>query len=105
MEKLTQEARTLFGIQLTPRQVAALTQYEQILIEWNNKFNLTAIRDSESIRTKHFLDSLSCLVAWKDNPPARLIDIGTGAGFPGIPIKNCYAQPSTHAGGIGWKKS
>jgi 16S rRNA (guanine527-N7)-methyltransferase len=60
------------------------------LIEWNQKFNLTAIRDTESIRTKHFLDSFSCILAWKATPPNHLIDIGTGAGFPGIPLKILY---------------
>ncbi len=64
--------------------------YEKELIEWNNRFNLTAIRDPESIRTKHFLDSLSCILAWKASPPAHLIDVGTGAGFPGIPLKLLY---------------
>ena len=59
-------------------------------MEWNQKFNLTAIRDVESIRTKHFLDSFSCVLAWKANPPLRLVDVGTGAGFPGIPLKIIY---------------
>lgn len=87
MEKLIQDAAILFNIHLTGRQAAAFATYEKELIEWNSKFNLTAIRDSESIRTKHFLDSLSCILAWRTNPPNRLIDIGTGAGFPGIPLK------------------
>jgi 16S rRNA (guanine527-N7)-methyltransferase len=87
MEKLIQELRSLFGVNLSPHQASSLMQYEHLLIEWNNKFNLTAIRESEGIRTKHFLDSLSCMSAWKENPPSRLIDIGTGAGFPGIPLK------------------
>jgi len=68
----------------------SLIAYEKELLEWNQKFNLTAIRDSESIRTKHFLDSFSCVLAWKANPPSRLIDVGTGAGFPGIPLKILY---------------
>jgi 16S rRNA (guanine527-N7)-methyltransferase len=87
MEKLAQDARELFDIHLTGRQVMALTTYEKELIEWNQKFNLTAIRDTDSIRTKHFLDSFSCVLAWKASPPNQLIDIGTGAGFPGIPLK------------------
>lgn len=90
MEKLLQDAAALFNIHLTGRQTAAFVTYEKELIEWNSKFNLTAIRDSESIRTKHFLDSISCVLAWKTNPPNRLIDIGTGAGFPGIPLKILY---------------
>jgi 16S rRNA (guanine527-N7)-methyltransferase len=90
MEKLVQEARQLFGIHLTGRQVVALMTFERELLSWNEKLNLTAIRDVEGIRTKHFLDSFSCVLAWKENPPRRLIDIGTGAGFPGIPLKILY---------------
>lgn len=90
MEQLARNAQTSFGIHLTPRQLAALSIYEQELLEWNQKFNLTAIRDTEGIRTKHFLDSISCALAWKDRPPRRLIDVGTGAGFPGIVLKILY---------------
>jgi len=90
MEKLVQEAQALFNVHLTGRQVTALIKYEKELLEWNQKFNLTAIRDTESIRTKHFLDSFSCVLAWKVSPPNNLIDVGTGAGFPGIPLKILY---------------
>ncbi len=87
MEKLVHDAEALFNIHLTEQQITALMRYEKELLEWNQKFNLTAIRDVESIRTKHFLDSFSCELAWKGSPPNRLIDVGTGAGFPGIPLK------------------
>ncbi len=87
MEKLVQDAQTLFNVHLTGRQVKALIIYERELTEWNKKFNLTAIRDVTGIRTKHFLDSFSCVLSWKANPPTNMIDIGTGAGFPGIPLK------------------
>ena len=90
METLAHDAQTLFNIHLSGRQVTALGIYEKELLEWNQKFNLTAIRDVESIRTKHFLDSFSCVLAWKASPPHLLIDIGTGAGFPGIPLKILY---------------
>ncbi len=92
MEKLAQDALALLNIRLTRRQLSCFERYEQELLEWNSRFNLTAIRDVEGIRAKHFLDSLTCLLAWRDNPPAKLIDIGTGAGFPGIPLK--ILQPS-----------
>ncbi|MEW5940646.1 MAG: 16S rRNA (guanine(527)-N(7))-methyltransferase RsmG [Chloroflexota bacterium] len=90
MEKLIQDARALFNIHLIGRQVLALGAYEKELMAWNQRFNLTAIRDVEGIRVKHFLDSFSCVLAWKANPPSRLIDVGTGAGFPGIPLKILY---------------
>jgi len=92
MEKLVRDAQELFHIHVTGRQVMSLITYERELLEWNQKFNLTAIRDVESIRTKHFLDSFSCVLAWtlRANPPQRLIDVGTGAGFPGIPLKILY---------------
>src|SRR5512134_1216386 len=90
MEKLAHDAQTLFNVHITGRQVMALMTYEKELLEWNRKFNLTAIRDSESIRTKHFLDSMSCVLAWKSTPPHHMIDVGTGAGFPGLPIKILY---------------
>jgi 16S rRNA (guanine527-N7)-methyltransferase len=90
MEKLIHDAQTLFNVHLVGRQVLALGAYEKELMSWNEKFNLTAIRDVEGIRTKHFLDSFSCVLAWKANPPTRLIDVGTGAGFPGIPLKILY---------------
>lgn len=90
METLARDAQALFNVHLSGRQAMALTTYEKELLVWNQKFNLTAIRDSESIRTKHFLDSFSCVLAWKASPPAQLIDVGTGAGFPGIPLKILY---------------
>jgi len=90
MDKLIHEAQELFNVHVTGRQLMLLMTYEKELLEWNQKFNLTAIRDVESIRTKHFLDSFSCVQAWKANPPAHLIDVGTGAGFPGLPLKILY---------------
>jgi 16S rRNA (guanine527-N7)-methyltransferase len=90
MDELVHEAQRLFGIHLTGRQMVALMTYERELLAWNEKINLSAIRDKEGIRTKHFLDSFSCILAWREKPPRRLIDIGTGAGFPGIALKILY---------------
>jgi 16S rRNA (guanine527-N7)-methyltransferase len=90
MEKLLHDAQHLFGLSLSARQMAQLAVYERELLVWNEKFNLTAIRDVEGIRAKHFLDSLSCSLAWKEQIPRRLIDVGTGAGFPGIVLKLIY---------------
>ena len=90
MEKLKQDVLNLLGVQLSAAQLAAFERYLRELVEWNSRFNLTAIRDEDGIRTKHFLDSLSCHLVLRDKPPRRLVDIGTGAGFPGIPLKILY---------------
>ena len=90
MENLANAARQLFGIHLTGRQMVALVTLERELLAWSQKYNLTAVRDEAGIRTKHFLDSFSCVLAWKENPPKHLVDVGTGAGFPGIPLKILY---------------
>lgn len=88
MDFLESTAKSLIGLKLTSDQLAKLQIYESELMVWNERINLTAIRDLEGIRTKHFLDSLTVLLAWeRQGPPARLIDIGTGAGFPGLVLK------------------
>jgi len=66
--------------------------YERELVDWNTRFNLTAIRDPQEIHVKHFLDSLTCLLAFRDASIGNLVDIGTGAGLPGIPIKIIYPK-------------
>jgi 16S rRNA (guanine527-N7)-methyltransferase len=68
------------------QEVQQFLRYRQELIEWNGRFNLTAITDPTEILFKHFLDSASLLAVY-DRPGARVLDIGAGAGFPGIPLK------------------
>jgi 16S rRNA (guanine527-N7)-methyltransferase len=92
MQELALHAQQQMGLHLTRSQLSALTLYERELLDWNTRFNLTAIRDPREIRIKHFLDSLTCLMALRDTPVDRLIDVGTGAGFPGIPIKIIYPK-------------
>ena len=87
MDRFVQDAQQLLNVRLSGTQVDSFHLYEQELMTWNEKFNLTAIRDIEQIRNKHFLDSLTCMLAWGDNRPKSLIDVGSGAGFPGIPLK------------------
>ncbi len=101
MYPLTEGAQKL-GLTLTPQQRAIFRHYCDELVAWNARVNLTAITDDEGIQIKHFLDSLSCLKAIADarfqvsnsrEPAAsgvaeiRLIDVGAGAGFPGLPLK------------------
>jgi len=77
-----------WGLTLTPPQVEAFGLYYQQLLIWNERINLTSITDYEEVQVKHFLDSLSCLqVLDTVAPDARCIDIGAGAGFPGLPLK------------------
>ena len=87
MNSLQKETQELIGITLSPHQLSQLESYQQELKEWNDRFNLTAIHDPEKIRIKHFLDSFSSFLALRNTSLSNLIDIGTGAGFPGIPLK------------------
>lgn len=86
MKELAQQARNILDVPLTGAQITALQRYEHELIDWNQRHNLTAIREPQQIRIKHFLDSLTCLMVMRE-PVGRVIDIGTGAGFPGLPLK------------------
>src|SRR6266436_572599 len=71
--------------------VEQFLRYRQELLDWNTRINLTAITDPEEVLLKHFLDSLSLLIVY-DRPGARLLDIGAGAGFPGLPLKIARPQ-------------
>ena len=87
MENLKQDTKDLIGITLSPYQLSLLEEYEQELDTWNERYSLTAIHEPEKVRVKHFLDSFSPMLVMKNTPVKKIIDIGTGAGFPGIPLK------------------
>jgi len=86
LRNLFAEGLRRLGLELTAQELEQFERYRQELLDWNTHINLTAITDPEEVLVKHFLDSLSLLLAY-DNPQARLLDIGAGAGFPGLPLK------------------
>ncbi len=80
------------GIDLSSDQVNALFIYLAELEKWNQKMNLTAIRDERDIIIKHVLDSLSYIKGFIPRPGMRLLDMGSGAGFPAVPIKIAHSE-------------
>src|SRR5487761_1812456 len=88
MEGVFSEELRAFGVddEALPRVLARFQRYRLALLDWNTRVNLTSITSPEEVMSKHFLDSLSLLKAY-DRPQTRLLDIGSGAGFPGLPLK------------------
>lgn len=89
MKKLKSGAQKL-GLYLSPGQLEQFEIYYRELIDWNRKINLTSITDYEEVQIKHFLDSLTVITAVNPKDAGkslRVIDVGTGAGLPGIPLK------------------
>ena len=93
VDKLIAGARFL-GFDLSRGQVAQFEAYYRALIDWNHRINLTAITAYEDVQTKHFLDSLTVALATPDvrEEPLNMIDVGTGAGLPGLPLKIAFPQ-------------
>ena len=85
METLLKELANKININLNNDQISKFVLYKNLLQEWNDKINLTAIVDDEGIILKHFIDSLTSIKYITQN--ASIIDVGTGAGFPGMAIK------------------
>lgn len=86
-QEYLKDAAEQYGLVLTDRMLRQFDTYFQLLVEWNERINLTAITEPKEAAIKHMVDSLSC---WNDRyfpPGASVIDVGTGAGFPGIPLK------------------
>ena len=85
-------AASQFHVRLDAHQIDAFNWYATELQTWNQRFNLTAVTDPEQIGIKHFLDSLSCLKVMHPQPGERVVDIGSGAGFPGLPVRIACQQ-------------
>lgn len=75
------------GFALNDNQIEQFATYYNLLVEWNDKINLTRITEPQEVAIKHFADSLTLLKHYNIPQGAKVIDVGTGAGFPGIPLK------------------
>ena len=83
------------GLSLDEKQIGQFLNYSEMLVEWNQKINLTAITDFEDIVWKHFIDSVSVnlsKIVSRETWNKKIIDVGTGAGFPSIPLKIVYPE-------------
>ncbi|MGP3560004.1 16S rRNA (guanine(527)-N(7))-methyltransferase RsmG [Geobacillus sp. BK01] len=78
------------GISLSSQAFAQFERYYELLVEWNEKMNLTAITDKPGVYVKHFFDSVSPAFYYDFSKPFSLCDVGAGAGFPSIPLKICF---------------
>ena len=81
-----------FGIEASDKMLADFQKYKEILVEWNQKMNLTGIEDEKEVFIKHFLDSVSAITKGYIKNGMSLIDVGTGAGFPGMPLRICLPE-------------
>lgn len=84
------KAAKAYGISLSETQLAQFARYYEMLVEWNEKMNLTAITAPHDVAVKHMIDSLTAYDAELFFEGASVIDVGTGAGFPGLPLKIAY---------------
>ena len=89
-EELLKSSAASVGVELNDIQIQQFIKYHEILVEWNSFMNLTGITEYEEVVQKHFVDSLVLCKAIDVDQVSNLIDIGTGAGFPGIPLKIAY---------------
>lgn len=78
------------GITLSPQQIDQFETYFTLLVEWNEKMNLTAITNKPEVYLKHFYDSISASFYYDFTQPLTICDVGAGAGFPSIPLKICF---------------
>ncbi|MCI1592837.1 MULTISPECIES: 16S rRNA (guanine(527)-N(7))-methyltransferase RsmG [Heyndrickxia] len=80
------------GISLSSKQLQQFERYFELLVEWNEKMNLTAITEKNDVYLKHFFDSITAAFYVNFNEPLKICDVGAGAGFPSIPLKICFPE-------------
>lgn len=85
--KILKNGLLSLGYEISKKQENKLSLFSELLVEWNNKMNLTSVTAPEDISVKHFLDSIVPIIVISPDKGKRVIDVGTGAGFPGMPIK------------------
>lgn len=90
MSQIFESKLNELGITLTDIQKQQFFKFYELLVEWNKVMNLTGITEYEEVNEKHFVDSLSIVKAIDINKVETVIDVGTGAGFPGIPLKIAF---------------
>jgi 16S rRNA (guanine527-N7)-methyltransferase len=90
ISRLAEYVQSMVNLQLSAAQLKAFQVYADELMAWNEHTNLTAITDPDAVATRHFVDSLTCLLVIRPRGPLRVIDVGSGAGFPGLPLKIAY---------------
>ena len=90
MSQIFETKLSALGITLTEEQKQQFDKFYELLVEWNKVMNLTGITEYEEVNEKHFVDSVSLVKAIDINKVETVIDIGTGAGFPGIPLKIAF---------------
>ena len=90
MNKLLLDKVNELSVELNDKQIQQFIKYHEILVEWNSFMNLTGITEYEEVVQKHFVDSITLCKLINVNEVSTMIDIGTGAGFPGIPLKIAY---------------
>ena len=94
MRDILEKGAQALGITLTEEQLSQFEEYYALLTEWTKRINLTAITDPADVAVRHFLDSISCAQSTLFVPEETVIDVGSGAGFPGLPLAICFTGTS-----------
>ena len=90
-EQFEKDCKAL-GVTLSDEQIQQFLKYYEMLVEWNEVMNLTAITEYDEVMKKHFVDSISLCKAYDVTQNKTVIDVGTGAGFPGTCTENCISE-------------